>query len=123
MKKQTEIAKIKGPEVGMSYFNTIQACFKAAQVLYTKHAKDEMESEEFGEIRVTEVTEAALNGKIIESYPDDTPYPSCLIFGSSSKRRPIHIVCAYSAESDMVIVVTVYHPDPTRWIDFERRKP
>ncbi len=28
----------------------IQDCFKLEKVLYTKHAKDEMEKEEFGEI-------------------------------------------------------------------------
>jgi len=29
----------------------IQNCFKSEKVLYTKHAKDEMEEEEFGVIR------------------------------------------------------------------------
>jgi hypothetical protein len=107
----------------MVHINKIQACFSAAQVLYTKHAKDEMESQEFGEIRVADVTDAVLNGKLIENYSEDEPYPSCLIFGQTRNNRPIHIVCAYSKESDIVIVITVYHPDPTRWIEFERRKP
>jgi len=38
-----------------------------------------MESESFGLIRVDEVVEALDAGEIIEEYPDDQPYPSCLI--------------------------------------------
>ena len=100
----------------------IQDCFKLEKVLYTKHAKDEMEKEEFGEISDKEVFEAVLNGKIIETYREAEPYPSCLIYGKTSENRPLHIVCAYSRESNMVVVITVYQPNPEKWIDFERRR-
>jgi hypothetical protein len=100
----------------------IQSCFIFDKILYSKHAKDEMENEEFGEIKDGEVLDAVLHGIIIESYPEDGPYPSCLIFGRTSTDRPIHVVCAYSKESDIVIIVTVYQPHPEKWIDFERRK-
>jgi hypothetical protein len=102
--------------------NELQTCFKSDKVLYSKHAKDEMAGEEFGEILEREVNEAVLCGKIIESYPDDELYPSCLIYGKTSEDRPLHVVCAYSKESDIVIIITVYQPDPARWSDFERRK-
>ena len=100
----------------------IQDCFKLEKVLYTKHAKDEMEKEEFGEISDKEVFEAVLNGKIIEIYPEDEPYPSCLIYGKTSENRPLHIVCAYSEEPGLAVVITVYQPNPEKWIDFERRR-
>jgi Domain of unknown function (DUF4258) len=100
----------------------IQNCFRSEKVLYSKHARDEMEKEEFGEIREIEVFEAVSSGKIIELYPDDEPYPSCLVYGMTSQNRPVHAVCAYSVESDIVIIVTVYQPDPLRWIESERRK-
>lgn len=104
----------------------IQDCFNLDKVLYSKHARDEMETEEFGEIKEREVFEAVLDGKIIETYPEDEPYPSCLIccliYGRTSENRPLHIVCAYARESDIVIIITVYQPDPDKWIDFERRK-
>jgi hypothetical protein len=45
-----------------------------------------MEKEECGEIKEREVFEAVLNGKIIESYPEDEPYPSCLIYIWKDKR-------------------------------------
>ena len=31
------------------------------------------------------------------------------------------LVCAYAPEDDRVIIVTVYEPDPGRWIDLRRR--
>jgi len=82
-----------------------------------------MEQEAFGEIKVNEVREAVLNGVIIESYPDDDPYPSCLIYGKTTEGRPLHIVCAYGKDEDIVVIITVYQPDPGKWINFERRKP
>ena len=38
-----------------------------------------MQSEPFGLIRVDEVLETLNAGEIIEEYPDDQPYPSCLV--------------------------------------------
>lgn len=81
-----------------------------------------MEMEESGEIAVQEVFEAVSNAKIIENYPEDEPYPSCLIYGRTTRDRPLHLVCAYSVDDDMTIVITAYQPDPEHWIDFERRK-
>jgi hypothetical protein len=74
----------------------IRDCFQSDKFLFSQHARDEMDTEE--------------------------PYPSCLLYGRTSENRPLHIVCAYSREENMVIVITVYQPDPEKWIDFERRK-
>jgi len=100
----------------------IQDCFEASQILYTRHARDEMRFEEFGPIREEEVADAIQSGRIIEHYDDDEPYPSVLIFGRTSRSRPIHIVCAYAVEEDLAIVITVYEPDPARWIDYQSRR-
>lgn len=37
------------------------------------------------------VTEIIKTGEIIESYPDDIPFPSCLIMGKYQE-RPFHVV-------------------------------
>jgi hypothetical protein len=100
----------------------IQECFRIEQVYYTKHARDEMEDEDFGEIKDDEVFEAVSTGKIIESYPDDEPYPSCLIYGRTSENRPLHVLCAHSDDDGFVVIVTAYQPHPERWIDFARRR-
>ena len=48
---------------------------------FTDHARREMEAESLGVIHIDELLEAIESGEIIEDYPDDKPYPSCLIFG------------------------------------------
>jgi len=100
----------------------IQKCFIEDRVLYTAHARREMRGEEYGLIVEEEVYQAVVHGEIIEKYEDDQPYPSVLLFGRTLEGKPIHTVCAYSKEDDWVIVVTVYRPDPERWIDFKRRR-
>lgn len=91
--------------------------------MYTRHARDEMRTEERGPIREQEVFEAVTSGEIIERYDHDTPFPSVLLFGRTSEERPIHSVCAYDSLEDQVLVITVYEPDPNRWEGFRRRIP
>ena len=82
-----------------------------------------MESEPFGLIRVDEVLEALTTGEIIEQYPDDQPYPSCLVLGRTLTDRPVHIVCAPVSAEKRLIVITTYQPDPDRWeADFKQRR-
>ena len=100
----------------------IQRCFREDKIYYSKHARDEMEDDESGEILDSEVFEIVSTGTIIEHYPDDEPYPSCLIYGRTTKSRPLHAVCAYSEDEKLSIVITVYQPNPERWIGFSRRK-
>jgi hypothetical protein len=69
----------------------IQDCFRSERILFTRHARDEMEDEEFGEIREKEVFEAVESGKVIETYPEDEPYPTCLIYGRTFGGRPLHV--------------------------------
>jgi len=97
-------------------------CIQEGHYLYSQHARDEMETEELGEIMDEEVRQAILRGKIIEDYPGDLPYPSCLIYGKTSQGRPLHMVCAYAEDDRKVIIITAYEPSPDQWIDFERRR-
>ncbi len=52
------------------------------------------------------------NGETINSYPDDNPYPSRLIF-AFYENRPIHIVLA--KDNGNCIVITAYEPDKLKW--------
>jgi len=65
-----------------------------------------------------EVEEALLNGEIIEEYPEDKYSPSCLVFGRTGRRRPLHVQVSLPPN---VVVITVYEPDPTQWVDYRRR--
>lgn len=106
----------------MDILNAIQNCFQKDKVYYSQHAKFEMENESFGQIKDQEIFECIMSGQIIKSYTDDKPYPSVLIFGITNNSRPLHCVCAYNEKDNLVIVVTVYHPDPTLWIDYKVRR-
>jgi len=81
-----------------------------------------MISEESGRIEDEEVYQAICVSEVIEEHPNDTPYPSVLIFGRTKKDRPWHILCAYNHHEELVIIVTVYQPNPQLWVDFKRRK-
>ncbi len=106
----------------VKWIDTIQLCFEHSAVYFTIHAKHEMESEEFGLISISEVVEAVGYAEIVEEYPDDLPYPSALILGFTSSQRPLHLVCAFNYIEDSLTIVTVYQPDPDRWINFRSRK-
>ncbi|NGZ96370.1 MAG: hypothetical protein CV089_09625 [Nitrospira sp. WS110] len=74
-------------------------------------------------ISVDEILEVLDSGGIIEEYPNDGPYPSCLIFGRTQEGRPLHLVCAPVVDEGRLIIITVYQPDPARWeADWRRRK-
>ena len=74
------------------------------------------------EISVEDVRQVLDTGEVIEDYPDDTPYPSRLILGWRGN-RPLHVVAAYNATDQEMIVITVYEPDPDRWEPgYKRRK-
>ena len=90
---------------------------------FTDHARREMETEPFGVIRVEEILQILDVGEIIEEYPDDKPYPSCLILGWTVTGRPLHVVGAPVPVEDLLIIITTYQPDPKRWEpDFRRRE-
>src|SRR3989304_10104593 len=102
----------------MNWIEIIQRCFDANKVLYSGHAIREMRIEESGIITDQEIYKAVSNGEIIETYPDDLPYPSVLVFGITDGNRPLHTVCAYNILDELVIIVTVYQPNPSRWEDY-----
>ncbi len=105
----------------MELLKKIKACLLSEQILYSRHARNEMLKEEFGRIYEQEVFEVIRNGEIIEKYPEDKPYPSCLIFGETEQTRPLHVVLAYNEQENLIIIVTVYHPDATKWINYKQR--
>ena len=106
----------------MDWLSAIRSSFADESVLYSQHAKQEMDSEEFGPITDPEVAQAVAAGTVIEEYPDDRPYPRVLVYGRTSAGRPLHVVCAYDEVEGCAIVVTVYQPDPQRWHDYTARR-
>lgn len=103
-------------------YTEIKWCFFDDKIIYSQHSLYEMLNEEYGIISDDEVAQAVSNGVIIESYSDDKPYPSYLIYGSTLENRPLHIVAAYNHEDNIVIIITVYQPDPELWVDYKIRR-
>ena len=50
-------------------------------IVITIHAAKRLEQRG---IRLKEILDCIFTGEIIEQYPDDYPYPSCLIFGNQN---------------------------------------
>lgn len=91
----------------------------AQRLVFRVHALQAMFERD---ITPADVRAVVLNGKIIDSYPEDRPYPSRLILGWRGS-RPIHVVAADNPSEQETIIITVYEPDPGRWEPgFERRK-
>ena len=100
----------------------IQERVRQQQYRLTSHAERERESDR---ITKEEIEEAFLSGPasrcgVIESYPEDVRGRSCLVLGFGRGARPLHIVCGLGAE--MLVIITVYRPDPEQWISWRVRR-
>ncbi len=72
-------------------------------------------------IKLAFVRNALFNGEIIEQYPNDYPYPSCLVLGYMNNNAPIH-VCVGIGDGKLWII-TAYFPNTNEWEnDFKTRK-
>ena len=89
------------------------------KIRITDHADEEAHDES---ISYDEIFLSVYNGEIIEYYPKDRPYPSCLIYGVNFQDEPVHSVWAYNEENSWAVLITVYRPEPGRWIDFRKRR-
>jgi len=72
-------------------------------------------------ISMDDVRNALTNGEIIEQYPNDYPFPSCLVLGYTKTGKALHIVCG-SNETELWLI-TAYIPNITVWTeDLKKRK-
>lgn len=102
----------------MAMIEELRIKFSRDDFEFSKHAVDQTV---LREISVKEIRNVMSIGEIIEDYPDDKYGPSCLVFGMTDKNRPVHIQCSYPSRT-IIKVITVYEPDPERWIDFKIRR-
>jgi hypothetical protein len=74
-------------------------------------------------IKTAELEQALLHGEIIERYPDDQPYPSCLVLGWLTSGDPLHVVCSRGSIEPALRIVTLYEPEDALWeSDYKTRK-
>ncbi len=98
--------------------NIIEA-IQTNRVRISNHADEEAETDQ---LTFDEIYFSVLHGEIIKVYPNDKPYPSCLIFGNTFSGDPVHSVWAYNRQNKWAVVITVYRPDPELWINWKKRR-
>lgn len=64
-------------------------------------------------ISFSEVKEIILHGSIIEDYPEDYPFPSCLILGKTTASRALHVVVG--TDGKRLWLITAYEPSSDIW--------
>ena len=102
----------------MALIDEIRIKFAQGQFEFSKHAVDQVI---LRDISVQEIREAIATGEVIEDYPDDKYGPSCLIYGVTRQGRPLHIHSSYPSRP-VVKIITVYEPDPRRWVAYRKRR-
>ena len=60
-----------------------------------------------------DIDAAIMSGEVIEDYPEDYPFPSCLLLGKALTGNTLHVVCAIG--DDKLWIITAYKPTPTDW--------
>ena len=89
----------------------IKQLIRQDDYLYSLHADIERKTDN---LTLMQVEEALLNGEILETYPNTGRGESCLIVGFSAE-LPIHVVCGWRGEK--IVLVTVYIPQPPKFVD------
>jgi len=91
---------------------------RGSRVRITDHADEEAFDDR---LTYEEIYSSVIQGEVIEDYPNDKPYPSCLIMGKNFLSEPIHSVWAYNPVNQWAVLITVYRPDPERWVNWKVR--
>lgn len=67
------------------------------------------------DITIDDVSKCIMSGEIIENYPDDFPYPSCLIFGYNISDKILHTVVG--SDGELLYIITAYYPTPDKFME------
>lgn len=89
-------------------------------IRFSRHAIEKMFERALGS---EHIRETLANGDVIADFPDDKPFPSCLMLHFVGG-RPIHVVAALDPVGQRCIIITACRPDPELWeSDFRTRRP
>lgn len=102
----------------MICIETLREYYKCETVIITVHAQERLRQRE---IKAKDVKNCIMSGEIIEQYPKDFPFPSCLVFGRTVDEKIIHVVA--SDEGTGSRIITAYFPDNDKFDnDLKTRK-
>lgn len=95
----------------MSYtIDELRNACKCDRIAWKEHATQRLIQRN---ITKAEAIECILCGEIIETYVSDKPFASCLVFGYTKEKRPIHVVCSFDGE--YIHFITAYEPDTIKF--------
>ena len=90
----------------------IRKLVTAGSIIWTEHLALRLRERD---IKRADVVACLQNGKIIERYPDDLPFQSCLVSGKSVDESPLHVVCSLNYGIGCCII-TAYRPSSDKWL-------
>ncbi len=100
------------------HLQDLQKICSLENIEITLHAAKRLEQRG---ILIEDIISCIKTGEIIEQYPDDYPFPSCLILGNSTTKLLLHVVVGSNLAT--LWIVTAYYPDLEKWeSDFKTRK-
>ncbi len=88
----------------------LQKYCKEDAVVISLHAMERLRQRK---IKIKDIRNCIMTGEIIEQYPEDYSYPSCLIYGITIKEKILHVVA--SDEGNMSRIITAYFPDTEKF--------
>ena len=91
--------------------NDLRTSVKAGQIIWTEHLILRLRERN---IKRADIVSCIQTGEIIEQYPDDMPFPSCLILGNNTNNSPLHVVCAMNQDL-CCCMISAYYPNPDKW--------
>ena len=96
----------------------IRKLFNDSQIRWSAHGLMRMQERD---ISRDDIKKCIFEGEIIEDYPEDYPYPSCLVFGHDEKNKVLHVVVG--TDDTIVYVITAYYPNADKFEkDLKTRK-
>ncbi len=96
----------------------IKSKVRRGEFEFSQHAVDQAIQRR---ISVEELQESIVACELLEDYPTDKYGPSCLLLGFTISARPLHVQVSYATRT-LIKIITVYEPDPIRWIDHRHRR-
>ena len=102
----------------LAVLSALQAKVRNGQFEFSQHATDQSI---IRGISVQDVRDSIAECELIEDYPADKYGPSCLVLGFTGAGKPLHIHCSHPSRP-LIKIITLYEPDPAKWIDFKARR-
>ena len=90
----------------MIEIENLRGYYKKDAIIISLHAQERLRQRG---IKQKDIKNCVMTGEIIEQYPDDFPFPSCLIFGYTINNKILHVVA--SDEGTISRIITAYFPD------------